>query len=892
MLAHRRTCAVALGTLIAAAAVTTSAQDLVLGPELPMDPQVDLPDGGPSVEQLFVIDTGYLVVGGGEAIRLRPDGTSLDPVPFSFGHPTSEVTCGPTQCLIATSSPVTTQRVQPDGTLVDATPVAVASGTDVRVAWAGDRYFVAWSDTVSGDSDLYFVHLRPDGTQVEAAPVHVALPDSQYPLSVSCDASACLLVHQEVGASYQARAMRIGHDGTVLDPLGIPVPSGNETALRVVSQGSFHFVYWPYLNLVEGVRIGTDGTILDPAPLDLGVHSSHPLHQAGCSASGCLLPIRYSDNLRIHRIDGTGPPVRGVSFAWDTDTSAIACSASDCRMAYSEYASTNVMSTVALTPTGEATLGTPIQPVLRANAQLAPHVVAGDSDFLVSWVDERATPNEVRVVRLNSGGALMAESSVVTSDDRRASGGTIGAYGGGTYFVGWHENQQLFVRRVLADGTLPDLNPIRVNPTFRNTTSSQVAFDSTNFMFTWMQDSTLVGLRMSPVGATLETEPFVVHSSHVMVPALAFGETSHMTIWSESRGTRGLEIYGRGIATDGTPEQALSFPVASADRSQTNPAIAYGGGHYLAVWVDDRYFDTIGHNLIYAARVLQDGTVLDPAGIQVRAGDVGRVEMPTVAWNGTEFVVAWEEVAEIEDPPGVLREEVRYVALARVAVDGTVLDPVPVKTSALERNVAAGRLSLASTPAGTTMLVYSRFDDSPTVRANRVFARTVMSGSMGTSCGSPDDCASGVCVDGVCCDRACDGACEACTVAGGAPVNGVCAPKAAGTVCRASSGAVCDVDEVCDGASAACPTDAPDPSCDSPDGGAGVDAGGMGRQDGGAIGGDAGVMGGDGGSDVPPGGDGGCSASGGHRASGAPWYGLGLLLGLVVCRRTRRRQLR
>jgi len=47
----------------------------------------------------------------------------------------------------------------------------------------------------------------------------------------------------------------------------------------------------------------------------------------------------------------------------------------------------------------------------------------------------------------------------------------------------------------------------------------------------------------------------------------------------------------------------------------------------------------------------------------------------------------------------------------------------------------------------------------------------------GQPCTSPAQCPTGFCVDGVCCDRACDGACEACDMAG---TVGTCVPVPAG----------------------------------------------------------------------------------------------------------------
>jgi predicted outer membrane repeat protein len=52
--------------------------------------------------------------------------------------------------------------------------------------------------------------------------------------------------------------------------------------------------------------------------------------------------------------------------------------------------------------------------------------------------------------------------------------------------------------------------------------------------------------------------------------------------------------------------------------------------------------------------------------------------------------------------------------------------------------------------------------------------------SNGQVCGAAHECASGSCVDGVCCDTACDGACEACNLAGSV---GTCSIEPNGTTC-------------------------------------------------------------------------------------------------------------
>ncbi|NLN62352.1 MAG: hypothetical protein GX146_05680, partial [Myxococcales bacterium] len=74
----------------------------------------------------------------------------------------------------------------------------------------------------------------------------------------------------------------------------------------------------------------------------------------------------------------------------------------------------------------------------------------------------------------------------------------------------------------------------------------------------------------------------------------------------------------------------------------------------------------------------------------------------------------------------------------------------------------------------------------------------------GVACFADSECDSGFCADGVCCESSCDGDCAVCNAAG---FEGTCTPHIAGVVCRSAVGE-CDLAEVCDGESFACPEDA------------------------------------------------------------------------------------
>ena len=73
-------------------------------------------------------------------------------------------------------------------------------------------------------------------------------------------------------------------------------------------------------------------------------------------------------------------------------------------------------------------------------------------------------------------------------------------------------------------------------------------------------------------------------------------------------------------------------------------------------------------------------------------------------------------------------------------------------------------------------------------------------GNTGTTCSGNNQCSSKQCADGVCCNKACDGACDACSVAKGGAMDGVCTVLGLGTL-----GTPACAPYVCNGAGAVCP---------------------------------------------------------------------------------------
>ncbi|MBM3315250.1 hypothetical protein FJY71_05350, partial [candidate division WOR-3 bacterium] len=187
-----------------------------------------------------------------------------------------------------------------------------------------------------------------------------------------------------------------------------------------------------------------------------------------------------------------------------------------------------------------------------------------------------------------------------------------------------------------------------------------VGANGSEFLIAWggMFRTTARLVRVTTGGALLDTGG--VSLGDVRTAPMAFDGTRFLVVWhSGSSGSR--DVYAARLAADGTVLDPAGFLVSGATGNQQKPAVTFDGTQFVVVWQDARN----GGEDIYAARVSGAGAVLDPDGIPV-CTDTADQGDPRIAGSGAGALAVWHDAR---------RSDSLDIFAARISPAGTVLDP-------------------------------------------------------------------------------------------------------------------------------------------------------------------------------------------------------------------------
>ena len=197
------------------------------------------------------------------------------------------------------------------------------------------------------------------------------------------------------------------------------------------------------------------------------------------------------------------------------------------------------------------------------------------------------------------------------------------------------------------------------------------------------------------VGPDLGTDtPVLTQASAGLEPDVATDGSNFLAVFEDAQRIRAVRVDATGHVLDGN-----WLDLGEEGKLQFEPAVTYGGGHYLVAWWEDD-----GSNVLIRSRLLnQDGSLVGTGSVTL-SPDTGFDA--ALAWNGTSFLASWIGYGETS---GI-----------RVALVDTTGQVVPGSEHFVSTNGAAAHPSLA---VGTDSALVAWEDASTTADfTNRVRA--------------------------------------------------------------------------------------------------------------------------------------------------------------------------
>lgn len=284
---------------------------------------------------------------------------------------------------------------------------------------------------------------------------------------------------------------------------------------------------------------------------------------------------------------------------------------------------------------------------------------------------------------------------------------------GSNFLVVWTDSRSelgsdVYGARVTSTGTVLDAAGIVISPPGASPAGPRVAWDGANFVVVWTEfeigETDIHATRVTTGGVVRDPAAFVVSaaSGNQSSPAIVGTGNGSFVAWTDGRsGFDNDDIYGARINTSAVVQDTLGINVATAAGNQRAPSVAWDGTNVLVAYEDSRN----GNQDIYASRISPSGALLDGAGLQVYQG-AGAQWQPAAGFTGTTFVVAWRDDRGLDAD----------VYAGRVSTTGIAMD-----TTGIAVGVGAGDQTNPSVArAGTNVVVVYRDGADGTLEARRL----------------------------------------------------------------------------------------------------------------------------------------------------------------------------
>ncbi len=484
-----------------------------------------------------------------------------------------------------------------------------------QIARGGNQYLVVWADTRS---------------QTNTSPAVRFNSNAQEP---------------GLGTMEDIYAARLDTAGNVIDTTPIVVNQAPRNQLNPVVgwNGQNWLVVWVsdretngYFHDILAARVAPDGRVLDRQPLTIKeAATSDAYYPWSVSSDGTNWAVVWRglsnttwtvDAGRVapdgtvldpngkHLVQGQGVWTADLAFAGDE---YLLVFNDDNANGWGVY---GLRLSPTLDPLGQTF------PINTGNG-LAPKVATDGTDFLVVWSNEFAAYAQVYGARVAHGGQVLDQQGIAITTEHvfYASFTPDVAWDGANYFVAYNKNidfgnDDLYAARVSASGVVLDPAGIIVKS-----------------------------------GAGQQKSPAIERG-----PA---GGARIVWLDTQGGGVEPEDVNSADVSAAGTTGPVVAVSLGTP--RQTKPRTVAGGNGFLTVFRSE----VAGDARILAQRLDAQGVAIDQQPILIANGST-YLNAPSVAWNGAEFLIIWDDTSANNGRGQVYGK--------RMLANGTVLDAVPV----------------------------------------------------------------------------------------------------------------------------------------------------------------------------------------------------------------------
>jgi len=305
-------------------------------------------------------------------------------------------------------------------------PVLVWTNEQVRPAIAGNGTvsLAVWQDSRPGPA-VYGLRLGPDALPIDSAALRISRTDS------SCASPAVAAVGDGFIVAWQDRrsanwdiyAARVTTGGSILDtaPIAVSLANGDQQTPRVAAGPDGCLIVWTDTRngggaRIYGARVNSGGIVLDPDGIALAAGAYDHHAPAASWNADCYLVV-WSDWRSGTRYNVYGARLDAAGNIRDP-------------------------------------LGIPI--AVRSCYQEQPAVCPSDSNWLVTWEDERGAVPGIYGARVSPAGIVLDPDGFPVAPDSLSQQNPALLARETRSLVAWEENADVFGAELRADGSLAE----------------------------------------------------------------------------------------------------------------------------------------------------------------------------------------------------------------------------------------------------------------------------------------------------------------------------------------------------------------------------------------------------------------------------------------------------